>query len=220
MLIQTIGTLLQSGLVTLEIAVGAWVVAAVLGLVLAAGREIAPAPVGWLIDFVLTCIRGVPQLLVLYILFFGLGGIGVNVPALVAAIFGLGVVDTAFAVECYRAGLLTVRPAQREAAATLGLSWAQTMRHVVLPQTVPFLLPSLLNVLVGLLKLATVASAVGVSEILYKSQAIMNGDFEQGGLSILQVSLIVVVLYLIFTVPLTRSVARLESRLRARPAAG
>lgn len=220
MLGSTITTLLRSGVVTLEIAFGSWVVAAVLGLVLSTCREIAPRPLGWLIDFVLTCLRGLPQLLVLYILFFGLGGVGVNVPALVAAILGLGLVDTAFAVECYRASLLTVRPAQRDAARTLGLSWFQTMRYVVIPQTVPFLIPAMLNVLVGLMKLATMASAVGVSEILYKSQAIMNGDFQQGSLSILQVSLIVVVLYLIFTVPLTKSVARLEARLRAKPSAG
>lgn len=220
MLTSTITTLLSSGVVTLEIAFGSWVVAAVLGLVIATCRDISPRPVRWLVDFVLTCLRGIPQLLVLYILFFGLGGVGVNVPALLAAIVGLGLVDTAFAVECYRASLLTVRPGQRDAARTLGLSWFQTMRYVVLPQTVPFLIPALLNVLVGLMKLATIASAVGVSEILYKSQAIMNGDFQQGGLSILQVSLIVVILYLIFTVPLTKSVAHLEARLRAKPAAG
>jgi His/Glu/Gln/Arg/opine family amino acid ABC transporter permease subunit len=220
MLVSTITTLLGSGVVTLEIAFGSWAVAAILGLVIATCRDISPRPVRWFVDFLLTCLRGIPQLLVLYILFFGLGGVGVNVPALLAAILGLGLVDTAFAVECYRASLLTVRPAQRDAARTLGLSWLQTMRYVVLPQTVPFLIPALLNVLVGLMKLATIASAVGVSELLYKSQAIMNGDFQQGGLSILQVSLIVVILYLIFTVPLTKSVARLEARLRAKPAAG
>lgn len=219
MLGGVVETLLRSGVVTLEIAFGAWVFAAVLGLVISACREITPRAVGWFIDFVLTCLRSVPQLVVLYILFFGLGGLGLNVPALVAAIVGLGLVDTAFAVECYRASLLTVRPEQRDAAHVLGLTWFQTMRFVVIPQTVPFLIPALLNVLVGLMKLATIASAVGVSELLYKSQAIMNGDYQKGSLSILQVSLVVVILYLIFTVPLTKSVAHLEARLRAKPAA-
>jgi His/Glu/Gln/Arg/opine family amino acid ABC transporter permease subunit len=220
MLGSTITTLLKAGVVSLEVALGAWAVAAVLGLVISTCREILPRPVGWLIDFILTCLRGLPQLIVLYVLFFGLGGQGINVPAMVAAIVGLGLVDTAFAVECFRASLLTVRPGQRDAARTLGLSWVQTMRFVVLPQTVPFLIPALLNVFVGLLKLATIASAIGVSEILYQSQAIMNGDFQQNSLSILQVSLIVVVLYLVFTVPLTRLVATLEARLRAKQAAG
>ena len=218
MLGSTITMLLRAGVTTLEIAFGAWVVTAVLGLIVEVCREISPRPVQWLLHFVLTCVRGVPQLVVLYILYYGLGGVGVNIPALAAAVLGLGLVDTAFAAECYRASMLTVRPGQRDAARVLGLSWAQGMRYVVFPQCIPFLIPALLNVFVGLLKLATIASGVGVGEILYKSQAIMSQDYQQDSLSILQVSLVVVILYLVFTVPLTRMVGFLESRLRARPA--
>jgi His/Glu/Gln/Arg/opine family amino acid ABC transporter permease subunit len=217
---DTIVTLLRAGIITLEIAGGAWCVATVLGLAVSLIREVSPRPVRALVDFILTCIRGIPQLVVLYLLFFGLGGVGVNLSSLVAAILGLGLVETAFAAECFRGSLLTVRPGQRDAAHTLGLTWPQSMRFVVLPQCVPFLIPSLLNVFVGLLKLASIASAVGVSEILYKSQAIMNQDYQQGSLSILQVSLVVIILYLVFTVPLTKAVGRLETGLRAKPSGG
>jgi His/Glu/Gln/Arg/opine family amino acid ABC transporter permease subunit len=216
---SVVAQLARAGVLTIEIATGSWFVSVVLGLIVAVMMEILPRPARWFVTLLLVCVRGVPQLVVMYLVFYGLGGLGINIPSLAAAIFSLGVVDGAFAAEYYRASLLTTPLGQRDAAFVLGLSRVQQLRFVLIPQGIPFLLPPLLNLFVGLLKLATIASGIGVSEILYQSQAIMNQDYKSGALNILQVSLVVIVLYLLFTIPVTKMIVRLERRLRLRPSA-
>ena len=91
-----------------------------------------------------------------------------------------------------------------------GGQW-QVLRLIVLPQTIPFMIPPLLNSFVGLLKTATIAAAVGAPEILYRAQSIITrtGD-------IAAVAFTVVVVYVVVTLPLTNLVGRLEARARAR----
>jgi len=196
---------------TLTVAFGAWFVAASLGFVLAIARQNRSLLIQVLLDFVVTVLRSIPQLVVLYLIFFGLGGFGLNVGSVPAAILGLGVTDAAFTAEYYRAGFLTVTERQHEAGLSVGLSRFQVLRLIVLPQTIPFMIPPLLNSFVGLLKTATIAAAVGAPEILYRAQSIITrtGD-------IAAVAFTVVVVYVVVTLPLTNLVGRLEARARAR----
>ncbi len=200
--------LLAGGEVTLEVSIGSWLVSVIAGLLFLAFRQAPYRPVRWAADFVITCLRSMPQLVLLYLVFFGLGGIGININPIVSAIVALGLTEAGFTSEVYRAGLLTVSDEQREAGASLGLGSFQIFRLIVLPEMVPFLVPPLLNSFVGLTKAATIASAVGVPEILYQSTTIINETFQ-----VLLVSMLVIVLYVIFTVPLTRLSAALELRL-------
>jgi His/Glu/Gln/Arg/opine family amino acid ABC transporter permease subunit len=203
--------LLTGATTTGLIAFGAWVVAAVLGLLIAVVRNLRPPIIGGVLDGAVIVLRSVPQLIVVYLLFFGLGAIGLRLGGIVAVILALGITDAAFTAEFYRGGLRTVPERQREAGLSLGLSRLQVMRLVVLPQTIPFLIPPLLNTFIGLLKTATIASAVGAPEILYRGQAIIS----RSGI-IIPVALSVIGLYVIVTWPLTQLVAVLESRVRAR----
>jgi His/Glu/Gln/Arg/opine family amino acid ABC transporter permease subunit len=203
--------LLTGATTTGLIAFGAWVVAALLGLLIAVVRNLRPPIIGGVLDGAVIVLRSVPQLIVVYLLFFGLGAIGLRLGGIVAVILALGITDAAFTAEFYRGGLRTVPERQREAGLSLGLSRLQVMRLVVLPQTIPFLIPPLLNTFIGLLKTATIASAVGAPEILYRGQAIIS----RSGI-IIPVALSVIGLYVIVTWPLTQLVAVLESRVRAR----
>lgn len=181
-----------------------------MGLALAIARQSHTAFIQGPLDFLVTVLRSVPQLVVLYLIFFGLSGFGLNVGSIPAAIVGLGVTDAAFTAEYYRAGFLTVTERQREAGLSLGLSRFQILRLIVLPQTIPFMIPPLLNSFVGLLKTATLAAAVGAPEILYRAQSIITrtGD-------IAAVAFTVVVVYVVVTLPLTNLVGTLEARARA-----
>ncbi len=196
---------------TAVIATGAWVVAAVLGLLIAIVRNFRVPVLAQALDAGVTVLRSLPQLVVIYLLFFGLAGQGIRLGGTNACILALGITDAAFTAEFYRGGLRTVSERQREAGLSLGLSRLQVLRLVVLPQMVPFLIPPLLNVFVGLLKTATLASAVGAPDVLYRGQAII----QRSGI-IIPVILSIIVLYLAVTWPLTQLVAVLESRVRAR----
>jgi His/Glu/Gln/Arg/opine family amino acid ABC transporter permease subunit len=196
--------------VTLEIAFGSWLVAVVLGLALAASRDLGHWAVRIPLVVLVTVLRSVPQLIVLYILFFGLPAVGVQIGSLTAAILGLGVTEAAFTAEYYRAGFMTVPETQRDAGSSLGMSRFAIMRLVVVPQAVPYVVAPLLNTFVSLLKIATLAAAVGAPEILYQAQQIYNINGE-----IVGVMALVIVIYIVVTIPLTRGVALLDKRIRS-----
>src|SRR6266566_7588047 len=207
--IQSIEPYILPGvLVTLEISIGAWVVSAALGLVIAVIRDTRKPLITLPASISVEIVRAVPQLVVLYIVFFGLSTLGINLDALTAAIVGLGVSDAVFTAEYYRAGFLTVPPTRREAGLSIGLKPLQVARFVIVPQTIPFVVPPLLNSFVGLMKSATLASAVGAPEILYGGRNYMEttGHVAPAAVAIMG-------LYIIATVPLTRVVRALERRV-------
>jgi polar amino acid transport system permease protein len=205
--------LLEGGEYTLLIAAGAWLFAAVFGLLLAILRDLGSRPISLPVVGVVTILRSLPELIILYLVFFGLGSTGLQLSAVVAAIIALGITDGAFISEYYRASFLNIPATQREAGASLGLSRLKVMRLVVLPQTIPFVMPPLLNSFVALLKSATLASAIGAMEILARAQNEMNLTGQ-----IANVLGIVIVIYIVITFPLTRVVARLERRVHQRVA--
>lgn len=197
--------------VTLEISLGAWLVSASLGLLLAVARDTRQPLITMPATISVEVVRAVPQLLVLYIVFFGLSTLGINLDPLPAAIVGLGIADAVFTAEYYRAGFLTVAPTQRDAGLSLGLKPLQVARFVVIPQTIPFVVPPLLNSFVGLMKSATLASAVGAPEILYGGRNYMEATGH-----VAPAAVAIMGLYIIATVPLTRAVRALEKRVQTR----
>src|SRR5438093_11751988 len=130
--------LLPGAATTLIVATGAWACAAVLGLVVDMVRHLAIGPLGWGFDLVTTTLRSMPQLVVIYVFYFGLGAVGIDLGSIPSAILALGLTEAAFMAEYYRSGWLTVPEQQSEAGLSLGLSPSQVFRRVVIPQTVPF----------------------------------------------------------------------------------
>lgn len=199
--------LLRGASTTLSIALGAWIVGAVIGLVLSLTRS---SSWRWSVEasaFGIVVLRSLPQLIMLYLVYYGLGGMGIQVDSLLAAILALGIVEAAFMAEYFRAGFLTISEGQRDAGLSLGLSRLGVYRHVVIPEAIPFLIPPTLNSFVGLLKRATLASAVGAPEIIYRGQALMTRNGY-----VAEVSLSIIILYVSVTLPLTHGVALLEKR--------
>lgn len=199
---------LEGAPITLEIAAGAWVLGTVLGLVLALARQ-PGGVVGFGAASVITVLRCVPPLVLLYVVFFGLAAEGITIPAVPAAAAALGLVEASFTAEYFRAGFLTVQSGQFDAARSLGLSRSSTFRLVVVPQAFIFAIPPLLNSFVALLKLATLASAVGAPEVLYRGQLV----YEQSG-QITTVVIVIILIYLLVTIPLTRAISVLERKLQ------
>lgn len=203
--------LLIASQVTVEVTVGAWIFSAIVGLMFALLRDLGVPVVTLPLSMSVTLLRSVPQLVVLYLLYFGVGALGVDVSPLPAAIVALGLTEGAFVAEYYRASFKNIPATQRDAGLSLGLSPVGVLRLVVIPQAIPFAVPPLLNSFVGLLKAATLASSVGVPEILFRAQNEMSRTGE-----IMLVMTLVIAMYVVVTVPITRSVSILERRVRAR----
>lgn len=194
---------------TLIVALGSWVLATIVGLILASIVELKLPVLARLIFIVVSVVRSIPELLMLYLCYFGLSEIGLSLTPLTAAILAIGLGESAFTSEIFRASFLNIPRSQTEAGLSVGLRRTAVLRRVVLPQVVPFVLPPLVNSFSALLKVATLASAIGVDEVLERA------SIEMANTGVVVSTLtIVVVIYVILTVPLARVVGWLERRAR------
>ena len=161
--------------------------------------------------------RGVPGILVIFLLGFGIPGLrlpGVTTDAFVWGLVALVLVWSAYVAEVYRAGIEAVHPSQEAAARSLGLSQGQSMRYVVLPQAVRRVIPPLLNDFIGLQKDTALVSFIGVIEVFRRTQIEAGGSFN------FTPYLVCGLLFLAMTIPLARFVDWLAARDRRRQFAG
>ena len=202
--------LLRGALVTLEMTLGAFCIALVLGLVVALCR-LAPWPPLRAIGMAyVELLRAIPPITWLFIFYFGLSSIGFAFPALAVAIAGFGLIGTAYMAEIYRAGIQAVHRGQREAALAVGLTPAGAMRYVVLPQAVPIVLPPAANYLIGLLKDSAIASTIGATELLFNARTVISSTMHS-----MQLYVLAALIYLVMSWPLGQLAQHLERRVPA-----
>jgi polar amino acid transport system permease protein len=120
---------------------------------------------------------GTPLLLQLFLIYFGLIEIGVDLPAFVAGVIGLGLHYAVYNSEIIQSGILAVDKGQHEGARTLGLSRGQTIRKIVVPQAVRTVLPPIGNNMIALLKDSALVSVIGVAELTLTSQLAISKTF-------------------------------------------
>jgi polar amino acid transport system permease protein len=189
----------------------------ILALVIAIVRQI-PGPVFFpfrLVAVVYTdFFRGVPLLLVVILLGFGVPGLqmqGVShYDVQVYGIAALVLSYSAYVAEVYRAGIESIHPSQIAAARSLGLTRLQALRHVVVPQAVRRVIPPLLNDFISLQKDTALVSTLGAIEALRAAQIYMNLTFNYSSL------LVAAFLFILITIPLARFTDRLIARGQQR----
>jgi glutamate transport system permease protein len=157
---------------TLEAAAYVAVLSAVAGVFLALGRLSHVRVMRWLATGYIEIARTLPVLLMIYVTLFALPGVGVNLPLLWKLVLPLTVANSAAFAEIFRAGILSLPRGQSEAALSLGLTRAQSMRFVELPQAVRHVTPSLVSQLVSLLKDTSLGYVVAFTELLYRAQVL------------------------------------------------
>jgi polar amino acid transport system substrate-binding protein len=193
--------------VTLFVSLLAMALAVPLGLLLALARMYGGPVVSFLAHAYVEALRGTPVLLQLYILYYGLAPI-VHLSALAAAILGLGLNYGAYEAEVHRAALQSIPIGQSEAAAALGLSRAQSLRLVLLPQALRTALPAMTNDLIALLKDSSLVSVITVVE-LTKQMTITAVDVRSWAVP----GALCALFYFLMSYPLARLAARLELAL-------
>jgi polar amino acid transport system permease protein len=174
-------------------------------------------PVRMLATIYADLFRGIPTILVIYILGFGVTALqlpGVPVSPLFWGTVALVLVYSAYVSEVYRAGIESVHPSQEAAARSLGLSRFQTLRHVVIPQAVRRVIPPLLNDFIGLQKDTALVALLGVVEAFRQSQIDVSATFNYTPY------ICTAILFIAITVPLARFTDWLVARDRRRQLAG
>jgi polar amino acid transport system permease protein len=199
--------------VTLLVTVLAFALGAVLAVPLAAARRSRVAPVRWLGRVVVDVVRGVPPVVWLFLIFFGLGRDLIRLEPIEAGIIGLGVISAGYLAEIYRSGLSAVHRGQWEAASALGMGRTDLMVRVVAPQAFRVSLPAATTYAISLLKDSTIVSAIGVTEILFR--ATQSARSMGAGLTPFFVAAAV---YILLSAPLAWLSRGLDARLRARVA--
>lgn len=120
---------------------------------------------------------GTPLLLQLFLIYFGLVQIGIDLPAFVAGIIGLGLHFAVYNSELIQTAILAVDKGQMEAARTLGLSRGEALRKVVVPQAVRAVIPPIGNNMIALLKDSALVSVIGVSELTLSAQRVIGKTY-------------------------------------------
>lgn len=120
---------------------------------------------------------GTPLLLQLFLIYFGLIQIGIDLPAFVAGVIGLGLHFAVYNSDIIQAGILAIDKGQTEGARTLGLSKFQAIRKIIVPQAVRDVLPPIGNNIIALLKDSALVSVIGVTELVHASQLAISETF-------------------------------------------
>jgi His/Glu/Gln/Arg/opine family amino acid ABC transporter permease subunit len=208
LIVQSVPFLLKGALYTVQVSVLAIVFGLVLGWMLGL---IAVSGVRWLravawayVQF----IRGTPLLVQIFLIYFGLPALGVNIPAFWSGVIALGLNSAGFQAEIVRAGIESIDRGQTEAARSIGMSGLQTLLFILVPQTIRRVIPPLTNELITLTKSSSLLSAIAVLELTHAGQAVIARTFAP-----FEIYAAVAVLYLILIAILSRGSALLERRV-------
>jgi len=199
---------------TLQAAALVAVLGAAFGLVLALGRLSPVRPLRWLAATYIEIARTLPVLLLIYVTLFALPAYGLNLPLLWKLVLPLTVANAAAFAEIFRAGIVSMPRGQNEAALSLGMTRAQSMRLVVLPQALRAVAPSVVSQLVSLLKDTSLGYIVAFTELLYRAQVLAAYNH-----LLVQTYLVVTLIYLVCNLSLSGAAHRLQTFTRRRTAA-
>lgn len=185
-----------------------------IGLLIGMFVGIARLSKAWIVKFAATIyvdfIRGTPLLVQIFIIYFALPLVlGQRIDPFIAAITACGINSGAYVAEIFRAGIQSIDKGQMEAGRSLGMTWAQTMRFIILPQAFKRIIPPLGNEFIAMLKDSSLVSVIGFEELTRRGQLIIArtyGSFE--------IWITVAIIYLLMTLTISRFIDYLERRYK------
>src|SRR5690625_3781822 len=194
--------------VTVKATLLGFLVAAILGLLLAALKAAPTKLIAWPARFISEFIRDTPLLVQLFFLYFVLPEYGIILPAFLTGALALGLQYSAYLSEVYRAGIESVDAGQLEAARSLDLPTRRIFTAIVLPQAIPRIIPALGNYLVSIMKDVPILSVVAVLELLNVARIIGDRTFNY----IIPLTMVGII-YLILTLLASARIRYLDTHL-------
>jgi len=200
--------LLKGALLTIFFSVTSEIIGIIIGLVTSVIRVTRIKVLSQLVVVYVDLFRGTPLLMQIIFIYYALPYVGINLPAIVAGIVALSVNSGAYVSEIFRAGIESIDRGQTEAARSLGMSYMQAMRYVVIPQTIKRVLPPLTNEFVALIKDSSLLSVIAIAELMRTAKEMMTWKMNPSSLTA------AAIIYLIITLPLTRYISYMEKKLK------
>ena len=198
------GALLRGLLTTLNIAGIAIIISAILGLLIALMQSSKLITARVLSRVYIEFVRNIPILVLLFLFYFVVAPI-FELSRFWAGVWTLAIYEAAFAAEIYRAGIEAVAKGQKEAAASIGLTRFQSMFYVVIPQSLPLILPAMTNLMINLIKHSAIVSVIAIFDLTNEGRNVIAETF-----LVFEVWFLVAGLYLMITVLLSALASRLE----------
>lgn len=174
--LEILPTLASAAIITVEATLIGFVIAALLGLVLALVRIAVPWT-GWPISVLVELVRSTPLLIQIFFLYFVFPKFGIVLDAFTAGVIAIGLHYAAYCSEVYRAGFDNIPRGQWEASIALNLPQWATFRDIIIPQVIPPIVPALGNYLVALFKETPLLSAIAVLELMQTAKIIGSDTF-------------------------------------------
>jgi L-cystine transport system permease protein len=165
-------------LYTIPLTLVTFICGLVIAILTALARISSVKPFQWIARFYVSAIRGTPLLVQLFIIFYGLPTVGIVIDPLPAAVIGFSLNVGAYSSEIIRAAILSVPKGQWEAAYSIGMSYPQTLKRIILPQASRVSIPPLSNTFISLIKDTSLASLILVTEMFRKAQEIAATNYE------------------------------------------
>lgn len=195
---------------TIQYTVVSFLVAALLGMILALLRSASLRPLRWLAYSYTELFKNIPVLTEIFIIYYGLAGVGLKLSSFTAGAAALALFYAAYLAEVFRGALISVPNLQKEAGVSLGFTSGQVTRHVVLPQAIRVALPGTATMLVDLLKTTSLLTTIAAAELMTQAQTITSETFRP-----MEVYLVIGAIYFVMCFPLSRLSLLLEHKLGA-----
>ncbi|WP_027858186.1 amino acid ABC transporter permease [Marinobacterium jannaschii] len=203
------GPLLKGLVVTIEISIYSLILAIILGLIFGLMRVSSNVALRNLAITYVEIIRGTPLLVQIFIFYFFIGTV-LDLDRFTAGVIALAVFSGAYVAEITRGGIQSIPKGQMEAARSVGMTYIQAMRYVILPQAFKRVLPPLAGQFINLIKDSSLVSVIAITDLTKAGREVVAGSFAP-----FEVWFTVALLYLVLTSSLSWGVQRLEKRLAA-----
>ena len=201
-------TYIDATVTTLKVSLIALLIGLLLGIVICLAKISTIKVLNVLATIYVEVIRNTPILVQIMIIYFALPEVGISFTPFMSAVIALSINSGAYVSEIFRSGILAIDKGQMEAGRSLGLSYFQTMKFIILPQALKNSLPALGNEFISLVKESSIVYFVGVADIMFAANTVKNATYETFG-----PYLIAAAIYFIITSVLSFLVKRLEKKL-------
>ena len=208
LIVNSFPLLLLGAVITVKITAMSVALGIVIGLFAGIARICRVKPLRFLAAVYVDFFRGTPLLVQIFLFYFAVPVItGQRIDPYVAAVGSCGINSGAYIAEIVRAGIQSIDEGQMEAGRSLGMTWTQTMRYVIVPQAIKRVIPPLGNEFIALLKDSSLVSVIGFEELTRRGQLIIAKTYGS-----LEIWFSVAIIYLVMTLSISRLVAYLEKR--------
>lgn len=208
LIVNSFPLLLLGAVITVKITAMSVALGIVIGLFAGIARICRVMPLRWISAVYVDFFRGTPLLVQIFLFYFAVPVItGQRIDPYVAAVGSCGINSGAYIAEIVRAGIQSIDEGQMEAGRSLGMTWTQTMRYVIVPQAMKRVIPPLGNEFIALLKDSSLVSVIGFEELTRRGQLIIAKTYAS-----LEIWFSVAIIYLVMTLTISRFVAFLEKR--------